>query len=737
MKLIIIDALRYDVATDPKIMPNLNEKMNVQPIHVVANQTEPSIASMLTGKYPHQHGYTSLGQLDGEEIIQKYGKIYPSYHMYSPSDQFKSMMGSFQRIAFDFKDMPDPYCHDVPTKPDRDEIIHIMDVHDYYHSDQHQWMDFYNGYEPLVEEEDYMLYSLHKAPGWKPLWMMHTPTDNAGKLKAIYKNSAHQVDKWIGELLRTGEKIIVTADHGEGFGEKGVAFRHMDVYDFMVKVVLATNFDVPKGKLLDHTDIYRLLNNVDIPDRKYTYCLENTWQTRYRITNKIGNYCIKNGKHMIYKRPDIEGVKSMLPRLEAEFADWKEKKPFLLHLHSSRIQRLTENYVSHGNFYKLDLKPNILEIGGGKNPLPFPHTNMDISDSEKVDVKHDLEVFPYPFKDNSFVSIYSAYCIEHLSWRTLPKFIKEIKRILIPGGKAIFLAPNTLQQCKKIVEEGINKDNIRMLFGKQEFPNHAGAHKTGFSPEYAKKLFEEHGFKVKPTAPMPTITYNNSYIYPKCKTDMIIEATVQEKTTEDIWIPTEWGKKPKNKMLKVTIDPDKKQNIFDNPEYWNGELGYRSPGYQDFPINQKKVEYILKKGIKGPVLDVGCAHGYIVKRLREKGINAWGIDISKYAIDHAPEDIKQYLRHADATDIPFPDKTFDMAVSFSTLEHIPTEKIEETIKEITRVAKRGIISVTPGDDPHFNEDPSHVTKKPLEWWWKKFPKKFEIIGDSDEKWNQM
>lgn len=45
---------------------------------------------------------------------------------------------------------------------------------------------------------------------------------------------------------------------------------------------------------------------------------------------------------------------------------------------------------------------------------------------------------------------------------------------------------------------------------------------------------------------------------------------------------------------------------------------------------------------------------------------------------------------ADATSLPYPDEYFDVAFSFSTLEHIPEkQKREKAFKEISRVTKKG------------------------------------------------
>ena len=165
----------------------------------------------------------------------------------------------------------------------------------------------------------------------------------------------------------------------------------------------------------------------------------------------------------------------------------------------------------------------ILEIGGGGNPLFHP--NMDIQPVETVDIIHDLEKFPYPVEKNSFDGVYSAYCIEHISWRNIQRFISELYRLLRPGGKTVLLTANLLEQCRKIMHYGVNEATVEMLFGSQEFePSYLGCHKCGFSPAYAETLFRQAGFNpVRIIAPMPTTYYQNKPVYPASKTDMIIE----------------------------------------------------------------------------------------------------------------------------------------------------------------------------------------------------------------------
>jgi ubiquinone/menaquinone biosynthesis C-methylase UbiE len=185
----------------------------------------------------------------------------------------------------------------------------------------------------------------------------------------------------------------------------------------------------------------------------------------------------------------------------------------------------------------------------------------------------------------------------------------------------------------------------------------------------------------------------------------------------------------------------REQSIFNNPEYWCGELGYRPGpdgiGYRDFPINRIKADYIMSKAGRGKTLDIGCAMAFLVKRLRDRGVDAWGIDISEYAISHGPEDVKPYLKVGSAGKLPWDDKEFDMVVSFSTFEHLPKGIVRKAISEAIRVGKKGIISVTPGDRPYFDEDITHQTKEPLSWWRKQFPPEFEVRNDADEEWQKV
>jgi glycosyltransferase involved in cell wall biosynthesis/SAM-dependent methyltransferase len=110
------------------------------------------------------------------------------------------------------------------------------------------------------------------------------------------------------------------------------------------------------------------------------------------------------------------------------------------------------------------------------------------------------------------------------------------------------------------------------------------------------------------------------------------------------------------------------------------------------------------------VLDAGCAMGLLVESLRKRGVEAYGIDISEFAISQVHEDIKEFCWSGSVAE-PFP-KTYDLIVTMEVLEHMPPEEAERAIANFCKHAKRVLFSSTPFD---FRE-PTHFNVHPTEEW---------------------
>jgi len=99
--------------------------------------------------------------------------------------------------------------------------------------------------------------------------------------------------------------------------------------------------------------------------------------------------------------------------------------------------------------------------------------------------------------------------------------------------------------------------------------------------------------------------------------------------------------------------------------------------------------YETKKKVKR-ILDAGCGNGRHIIFFAEQGFNAYGIDISREAIEIGREwltqkNLKADLRVGDIKKLPYKDGYFDVVISFETLDHIPFTKAKKTMKEIKRV----------------------------------------------------
>ena len=127
-------------------------------------------------------------------------------------------------------------------------------------------------------------------------------------------------------------------------------------------------------------------------------------------------------------------------------------------------------------------------------------------------------------------------------------------------------------------------------------------------------------------------------------------------------------------------------------DYWDGDRkygygGYRYDGRWRSVAKQMAEHYQLKPGQK--VLDVGCGMAHLLFELTQvvPGLEVYGIDISKYALEHAKEEIRDRLQYGEAQSLPFEDKQFDLVISLTTLHNLKIYDLKKAVQEIERVSK--------------------------------------------------
>jgi SAM-dependent methyltransferase len=110
------------------------------------------------------------------------------------------------------------------------------------------------------------------------------------------------------------------------------------------------------------------------------------------------------------------------------------------------------------------------------------------------------------------------------------------------------------------------------------------------------------------------------------------------------------------------------------------------------------------------VLDAGCAIGLLVEALRQRGVEATGIDLSSYAIGRVDEAVRAYCRQGSIAD-EFPER-YDLIVSIEVLEHMPVRAAEAAIANFCRHTDDVLFSSSPLD----YKEPTHINVHPTEYW---------------------
>ncbi len=112
----------------------------------------------------------------------------------------------------------------------------------------------------------------------------------------------------------------------------------------------------------------------------------------------------------------------------------------------------------------------------------------------------------------------------------------------------------------------------------------------------------------------------------------------------------------------------------------------------------------------GTVLDVGCAVGMLVEALRERGVDARGIDLSSWAIGQVPSALKPFCAVGSVTEEL--DGHYDLITCIEVMEHLPPSLADESVANLCRHADTVLFSSTPDDF----EQPSHLNVEPGSYW---------------------
>ena len=137
----------------------------------------------------------------------------------------------------------------------------------------------------------------------------------------------------------------------------------------------------------------------------------------------------------------------------------------------------------------------------------------------------------------------------------------------------------------------------------------------------------------------------------------------------------------------------------------------------DYLMELMRIVWGRAKGSK--LLVAGSASGELVGALRERGIEAWGVENNRLIHARTPKALKKYNKLGSITDLPFKDGAFDFVFETS-LCHVGEKQVVRAIRELNRVVATGLVfgSVTSDMAPAVIDryDLLRGVKKLGTWW---------------------
>ena len=137
----------------------------------------------------------------------------------------------------------------------------------------------------------------------------------------------------------------------------------------------------------------------------------------------------------------------------------------------------------------------------------------------------------------------------------------------------------------------------------------------------------------------------------------------------------------------------------------------------DYLLELIRIVWGLSKGYK--LLIAGSASGELVGALRERGVDAYGIENNRFIHAKTPKAVRKYNKLGSIVDMPFKDGEFDIVFETS-LCHVSKKQAVRAIRELNRVVAKGLMfgSITSDMAPALIDryDLLRGVKKLGTWW---------------------
>ena len=150
-------------------------------------------------------------------------------------------------------------------------------------------------------------------------------------------------------------------------------------------------------------------------------------------------------------------------------------------------------------------------------------------------------------------------------------------------------------------------------------------------------------------------------------------------------------KRPISERVRAGVDRAVARKF--GKEYFDGD---RTQGYGGYYYDgrwkavAKRMQEYYGLTSQDSILDVGSGKGFLLHDFCEliPGITVAGIEISLYGLQHTMEDVKPFCVLANAKELPFADKSFDLVISINVVHNLEFDDCCQAIREMERVSRK-------------------------------------------------
>ncbi len=148
--------------------------------------------------------------------------------------------------------------------------------------------------------------------------------------------------------------------------------------------------------------------------------------------------------------------------------------------------------------------------------------------------------------------------------------------------------------------------------------------------------------------------------------------------------------------------------------YYQNYSGANLPYSRDQPQGSSFFEEVATKIVNrirpGSVLDAGCAYGFLVESLRDLAVEAYGLDISEYAIAQVRPAIQPFCTTASLLE-PLP-RHYNLIVCLEVFQQLRPEEAEQVAENFARSSDDLLFSATPYN---YAEPTNQNVQEPAYW----------------------